>query len=456
MLEQAANLSIVYSVETLVFSLLALLFFFYYRGLVRQYLKYWLLSLSALAVNQLALAGQHMFTEQTVGSLLDISFELLRQVSHYLHFVFLILGIYSASQQEKISSRLLVINTVAAVILGVGATLIYGFNSDSVFNRFYLRESLAAFIFGAGFIAAGCYLYFANIRHFSGRILYVYCLIAGLRYGAYSFASIVYLTDDWFRYLTQHLVYIDIGLNTALGFVLLIWMQGAERNIAATAINRAKYLGKHDMLTGVLNREQVLEKLSNEMKLAQQTNKKLCVYLLDIQRFKFVNDTYGLKAGDFILEEIARRLNQSILKPKVVGRLSGDSFMYVIDFNNEQQQVMAAEHLHALIAQAYQANQHDVHLQCCVGYCEYPTDADNADDLLQKANLALFQAESHHLQTVKFKDGMQAQGRHLLTMEKRNAPCPSKCRIYIAFSATVKLKNQSPRKCRSISALAAP
>ena len=441
MAERAFTQSLIYSTETLIFSILALFLLAYYRGLGRQYVKFWMLSLSALAVNQLALACQSIFNDEEVGSFIDISITLVQQVSNYLHFLCLMFGIYSATKQEKIAPNVLFIGVGLAVALGVTATLMYGFDSHSVFNRFYLRETLAAFIFGCGFIAAAFYLYSANVDHFSGRVLLAYCILVGGRFVAYSFASIVSLTEDWFRYLTDCLIYIDMGINTILGFIILIWMQGAERNVASTAINRAKYLGKHDSLTGVLNREQVLEKLTNEMHVAQAKSQKLCVYLLDIKRFKFVNDTYGLKVGDLILGEIASRLNHSLLKPKVVGRLSGDSFMYVIDYISEQQQLTASEHLHALIARPYQVAQQEVHLQCSVGYCDFPTDADNADDLLQKANLALFQAESHNIQTVKFELGMQSQGRHLLAMEKEIRSAIANEEFILHFQPQLNLKS---------------
>ena len=351
------------------------------------------------------------------------------------------LGIYSAIKQERIAAKLLYISIVMVMSLGAIATLMYGFDSQSVFNRFYLRESLAAFIFGCAFIAASFFIYSSNVKHFSGKILLAYCSLVGIRFVAYSFASIVSLTDDWFRHLTEYLLYIDMGINTILGFIMLIWLQGAERNVASTAINRAKYLGKHDSLTGVLNREQVLEKLTNEMSIADNKSQKLCIYLLDIKRFKFINDTHGLKVGDLILGEIARRLNQSLLKPKVVGRLSGDSFMYVIDYSNTHQQLTAAEHIHALIARPYEVAQQEVHLQCSVGYCNFPQDGDNADDLLQKANLALFQAESQNIQTVKFEAGMQSQGRRLLAMEKAIRSAITNEEFILYFQPQLNLKN---------------
>jgi len=441
MADRALTHSLIYSTETLVFSILALLLLAYYRGLGRQYVKFWMLSLSALAVNQLALACQSIFNEQALGSIIDISIALLRQISNYLHFLFLMLGIYTATKQEKISPSILWGGAIAAVTVASAATLLYGFDSNSVFNRFYLRESLAAFIFGCGFIAAAFYLMSANIEHFSGKILLVYCILVGIRFVAYSFASIVSLTEDWFRHFTEWLIYIDMGINTILGFIILIWMQGAERHAATTAINRAKYLGKHDSLTGVLNREQVLEKLTREMAIAADKTQKLCVYLLDIKRFKFINDTYGLKVGDLILGEIARRLSESLLKPQVMGRLSGDSFMYVVDFVNEQQQVTAAEHIHALIARPYQVAQQEVHLQCSVGYCTFPADDDNADDLLRKANLALYQAESQNIQSVKYEPGMQSHGRHLLVIEKEIRRAITNEEFILHFQPQLNLKN---------------
>lgn len=441
MADRALTHSLIYSTETLIFSILALLLLAYYRGLGRQYVKFWMISLSALAVNQFALACENTFNERDVGSVLDISIALLRQVSQYIHILFLIFGIYAATKQKNVTRKMLFIGVSSALLIGIFAAVFYGFDVKSVFNRFYLRESLTAFIFGSALIASAFYLFSANINHFSGKIFLAYCILVGLRYISYSFASIIFLTEDWFRELSQTLVFVDMGVNTILGFIFLIWMQGAERHVAATAINRAKYLGKHDSLTGVLNREQVLEKLTNEMKISKDKKQALCVFLLDIKRFKFVNDTHGLKVGDLILGEIAQRLNQSLLKPKVVGRLSGDSFMYVIDYESEKQQSTVAEHLHALIERPYLVSQQEVHLQCSVGYCQFPTDAEVADELLQKSNLALFQAESNNIQTVKYEAGMQSHGRHLLAMEKEIRQAISNEEFILHFQPQLNLKS---------------
>jgi GGDEF domain-containing protein len=100
-----------------------------------------------------------------------------------------------------------------------------------------------------------------------------FAFIFGFRYLVHSFISIVALTETWFRQLEQFFLYFDAAAHSFLGFTLLVWIQGAERFAALNAINRAQYLGKHDSLTGALNREQVMSKLTDKMSELTETNK---------------------------------------------------------------------------------------------------------------------------------------------------------------------------------------
>jgi diguanylate cyclase (GGDEF)-like protein len=410
--------SLLFSVEAIVFGLLAALLLMYYRGLGRQYVKYWMLSLLSLSVHQLSLVIETQLTNFNVISLEKVILECFIQLSLYFHLTALLLGLYSAVSSKRIPKMIMNSAFIFSAILGVTATSFYGFEVNEVYNRFYLRESLPAFVMGCGLLLTALYLYNSSIKYFSTRVFIFYSLIMGLRYTLFSFLSIVMINEYWFRELTEVLVYFDMGAFTLLAFSMLIWMQGAERNIAISAMNKAQYLGKHDSLTGALNRQQVMEKLPLIIDQTESNKQNLAVFLLDIKRFKFVNDTYGLKVGDAILGEIASRLDESIFLPKVIGRLSGDSFVFVIDSVDEKQQSAAIEHLHGLINRAYYIKQHKVLLQCSIGYCLYPQDGELAEDLLQKANLALAQAESQNVATVKYKAGMQSHGRRLLAMEK--------------------------------------
>ena len=290
------------------------------------------------------------------------------QFSLYFHLSALLLGIYSAASNKKTSESLTYSAFIFSAILALTSTLLYGFEVSEVYNRFYLRESLPAFVMGCGLLVTAFYLFNSSKKYFSTRVFIFYCVVMGLRYIFFSFLSIVLINEYWFRELTEVLIYFDMGAFTILAFSMLIWMQGAERNIAISAMNKAQYLGKHDSLTGALNRQQVMEKLPLIIQKAEASQRNLAVFLLDIKRFKFVNDTYGLKVGDAILGEIASRLDGSIFLPQVIGRLSGDSFVFVIDGVDEKQQVAAIDHLHGLINRAYYIKQHKVLLQCSIGW----------------------------------------------------------------------------------------
>jgi diguanylate cyclase (GGDEF)-like protein len=410
--------SLLFSVEAIVFGLLAALFFVYYRGLGRKYVKYWMFSLLSLSTHQLLLAIEAQLTHFNVIAFEKAILVFLLQLSLYCHLIALLLGLYSATTRNVVSKKVIYCSLLFSAVLGISATLLYGFDADEVYNRFYLRESLPAFVMGCGLLFAAFFLYNASAKHFSSRVFIVYCIYMGIRYTLFSFLSIVLIIEYWFESLVEILLYFDMGAFMLLAFSMLIWMQGAERNIAISAMNKVRYLGKHDSLTGALNREQIMEKLPLIIDQAENNKQTLAIFLLDMKRFKFVNDTYGLKVGDSILGEIARRLDESIFLPQVIGRLSGDSFVFVIDVADKKQQNTAIEHLHGLINRPYHIKQHKVLLQCSIGYCLYPQNGLLAEDLLQKANLALAQAESQNVATVKYKVGMQSHGRRLLAMEK--------------------------------------
>jgi diguanylate cyclase (GGDEF)-like protein len=350
--------------------------------------------------------------------------EFLLQVCQYSSLLFLFFGVYNAKTHKETPKNIIQLGVGFVFLISSITTVFFSFDSSQSFNHFYLTTSLPSFIFGCTFFSLAGYLLFDKKSYFSSKILMYFSAIIGLRYLIHSFISIVALTEPWFRQLEIFLFYFDAAGHTILGFTLLIWMQGAERFAALNAINRAQYLGKHDSLTGALNREQVMSKLSEKILELSEVNKvnntrvKLAVFLIDIKQFKFINDTYGLKIGDYILGEIASRLSHSVFIPQAVGRLSGDSFMFVIEFEQLSHVDRAVNHIHELIERSFHYEQQEITIQGSVGYCFYPDDANKSEDLLQKANLALHHAETNNIASVAFEDGMQAQGRHLVLMEK--------------------------------------
>ena len=412
------SIAFLFATQAIVFAILSFVFFMYFRAFTREYVKYWFYSLIFLSCYYASSAILSDYVTHSYSSYLQLFYAQIQQVSYYLFLVFLLFGLYSAKVEKLPSPRVFRATVGIAVFIGIYAATFYAFDENNVFNRFYLKVSLQNFIFACCYLTASFYLYVDRKPHFSSKILLGFCLFLGIRYLLYSFVSIIALSEHWFSQFSQFLTYFDMGAHSVLGFILLIWMQGAERNMAVHAISKAQYLGKHDSLTGALNRTQVMAKLSETIIFASEHSYQLAVFLIDIKQFKFINDTYGLKTGDYILGVIAKRLSNSILLPKAVGRLSGDSFMFVIEYQKSSTITKVPDHLHQIVNRPYFYLDQEVHIQASIGFCTFPNDGDNAEVLLQNANLALHQAETTNVATIAFELGMQAEGKRLLLKEK--------------------------------------
>lgn len=418
MIHDLAAQTFLYSTEAIVFGVLTFLLWMFYEGLGRQYVKFWTMSLGCVCLNHIIMVFDVQTALVAVTSPSKILIEWGKQTTFYLFLIYFALGMYCAKKSRRISAKNVRLYSAGVLILASFTTLTYATSTEHVFDRFFLRVSLQSFIYGATSLALGMFLLWNKPHHFSSRIFTYFCFVGGIKALLYSFASTLGLSEWWFASVQLFSIYFNVGMAAVLGFAMLIWMQGAERNAAISAINQAQYLGKHDSLTGTLNRTQVLAKLPALMKSTLGNNGKLCIMLIDIKRFKFINDTHGLKVGDAILGEVAERLRTSVFMPLLVGRLSGDSFVIVIDYNDEKQISHATKHIHELISRPFFFDDQDIVIQCSLGYCNFPQYAQTAEDLLQNANLALFHAESHNIETTKYDQNMQVQGRHLLAVEK--------------------------------------
>ncbi|MEO5706649.1 MAG: EAL domain-containing protein [Alteraurantiacibacter sp.] len=164
-----------------------------------------------------------------------------------------------------------------------------------------------------------------------------------------------------------------------------------ERKRSQEEVSR---LANFDSLTGLANRRQisrVLEKILT----AQQVEKRCCtVFLLDLDRFKHVNDTMGHPAGDALLKQVAQRLERTVGKAGQVGRLGGDEFKVVIPGLHKKQMLgeLAGAVIHAL-SQPYAIDSQRVVIGASIGIAIAPDNGDNVDDVVRNADLALYAAK---------------------------------------------------------------
>lgn len=164
------------------------------------------------------------------------------------------------------------------------------------------------------------------------------------------------------------------------------------------AEQRIRYLARIDALTKVPNRMQFQHLLQRAIARARRNKKSLCLFYVDIDHFKEINDTFGHLAGDTTLETVAERLTAVLPAGSVIGRLAGDEFAVIV--NHIESGDLAKPKLDTLarslldrLADPFYVQGHEVFMTASMGIAFYPEDAPNVIDLIRNADAALYNAK---------------------------------------------------------------
>jgi diguanylate cyclase (GGDEF)-like protein len=158
-------------------------------------------------------------------------------------------------------------------------------------------------------------------------------------------------------------------------------------------VQRLDHESRHDPLTGLANRAHFNEAL--DLALARQT-RAVAVLLLDLDRFKEVNDTLGHHIGDLLLQQVATRLRLHIRVPDVLARLGGDEFAVFLLDGNENTAISVAERIEAALAEPLALEGISVEVAASIGIAMSPQHGDTAVVLLQRADVAMYEAKRTH------------------------------------------------------------
>lgn len=158
---------------------------------------------------------------------------------------------------------------------------------------------------------------------------------------------------------------------------------------------RVRWLAEHDVLTGLPNRRLFLEWLGLAVGQAAEAHTQLAVLFIDLDHFKEVNDTLGHAAGDELLVKVTERLNGAVRQSDMVARLGGDEFTILLyDIRTPDVASALAGKLIELISQPFAINGLCAHVSASIGISLYPRHAQTAEQLLQQADAAMYQAKT--------------------------------------------------------------
>jgi diguanylate cyclase (GGDEF)-like protein len=160
------------------------------------------------------------------------------------------------------------------------------------------------------------------------------------------------------------------------------------------AEQQAQHRAQHDILTGLPNRSLLHDRLQQAMERADRYQQKVAVFMLDLDSFKQINDTLGHAAGDLVLIAVAKRLRESVRATDSVLRIGGDEFLVIMpDIVEEIDILGAAAKLLAALAREAPSGLEPLMLSGSLGIAIYPTLARTAEDLINRADLAMYQAK---------------------------------------------------------------
>jgi len=180
----------------------------------------------------------------------------------------------------------------------------------------------------------------------------------------------------------------------------------------------------HDALTGLPNRTQLYRTLKESIRHAAHTRESFALLLLDLDRFKEINDTLGHHIGDALLRQIAQRLRRPLRRTDMIARLGGDEFAVLLSPAPDRASVISiAERLQHAFDTPLRCNGMALDLGASIGVAFFPDDSADATELVQKADVAMYQAK-HAAQPIAFYDPATDRNsvRHLtLTGELKRA-----------------------------------
>jgi diguanylate cyclase (GGDEF)-like protein len=187
---------------------------------------------------------------------------------------------------------------------------------------------------------------------------------------------------------------------------------------------RIHHMARHDALTDLPNRSFLKESISEASKRVRRGD-DMAVLCMDLDRFKVVNDTLGHPVGDQLLQMVAERIREGIRETDTPARLGGDEFAILqIAAPQPQGATVLASRLVEMLSKPYVIQDHRLVISCSIGIALAPLDGDEAEDLLKKADLALYRAKLDGRGLYRFFEaGMDArvQARRILELDLRGA-----------------------------------
>ena len=157
---------------------------------------------------------------------------------------------------------------------------------------------------------------------------------------------------------------------------------------------RVRFLAHHDLLTGLPNRTLFQDRLQQALAGAKRMQSRVALLFIDLDRFKYVNDSFGHRAGDILLQTVAARLRSCVRETDTVCRHAGDEYLIVLSALREPTEAArVAEKVLKIFDEIFLLESHEVQISASVGISIFPDDGQTMEDLIRNADAAMYHSK---------------------------------------------------------------
>ncbi|MBU0946753.1 MAG: EAL domain-containing protein [Proteobacteria bacterium] len=192
---------------------------------------------------------------------------------------------------------------------------------------------------------------------------------------------------------TQHLIVSSILLSGAIFVVMVVRLSLDSIRRSEHLTNRERHRALHDDLTELPNRILMEERLDYGLAVAKRQREPLAVLLMDLVRFKEINDSLGHFYGDYLLQEVAHRMQGVVRESDTLARFGGDEFAMVLPATTLSQAVNISQKIATAVEEPFLLEGHNVTVGISIGIALYPEHGLNSETLILYADMAMYDAK---------------------------------------------------------------
>jgi diguanylate cyclase (GGDEF)-like protein len=378
----------------------------FHRHYHRDYLGHWARSWWAFTAHLAGTALALLLIRQgPATSVLRLSAALIYQIGGFCQVGWLLFGTYEVATGREVERRRRWWLLGGLVLIAVASVAGSAFLAPQ--SRLAARVGLGALAAGAAFLYAAVAVLRTTLHPdtlgrrvvgisfalYAAAQLQVAALLAAMPLQAL-LGTRVY--DALQRYSANPLPFlqVDFLLQAMMGLGMVIWLLEEERSRAFQASEQIAHLAYYDPLTQLANRNLFHEHLRLAMSRVDRNDLGVAVFVLDLDRFKSINDSLGHRRGDKMLRLVGRRLRGSLRPGDTIARLGGDEFAVLLPaVAGERDMVRLGEKVLEALRRPFNLDGHEIVITASLGISRFPGDGAEAEELLKKADVAMYKAK---------------------------------------------------------------